>query len=729
MTDVRPFLGLSLTDVRSEGTEVTHILENTMLDDNICRDIAAVLAVGCWVIEVPADGACPRMHGDRGLLALLEAPAGLSPEGLFDYWLERVDPVFRTSLMVFDHERASRSGKREAVVYAWLHPSKGWLFLRAVAARESTKDGGTRLMGALKEVETEFQIRMPDDRQFRIQEPRKLQIYAPYFLEMSEEIHEIDPQTLTVTPIAYRLDHYDVRPGRAPLHDMVKRYVHRSDAARVRAVCEQASLERLIGTGEEARVQFRVSDKVQGWRWVEAKIFAIEVCGKPNLLFKTVDIEERRRVLSLEAENRDLIEAMLNIYADVTEVDLTTGRVRVLVSHNGDERLRVNASIRHLAKRIASRIVLPSERDEYLAYVDVERLRAAAARRDDKACTFRMRGFAQGEGYVTVRLSCLYAKDRADKVYLVGTREKFDPTTNAVADKIASLACDCLYYVDLQSSYFRCLFAKDPVVAGHEGEGYWKNLCVLAERYVVPEDRKRVMRLLSAEVIGRELEESGEYAFTCGMIYDDRKYRRKEVIVRYADRRHGIAMIQRNDITDAYEAAQRQAVRLAMAEHDASLDELTQCLNRTAGIGRIERALLESQKSCALLLLDLDDFQRLNDAYGVAAGDEVLRRFARTLKRSVRVSDLVVRTGGDEFAVFLREVGNRENVRRCVQKIFVNIVTGSFIDEEDFEVGASMGIALSPDDGKTCAELLERAQAALDGVKRDGKNGFAFYRS
>ncbi|MBU5881225.1 hypothetical protein, partial [Vibrio cholerae] len=58
----------------------------------------------------------------------------------------------------------------------------------------------------------------------------------------------------------------------------------------------------------------------------------------------------------------------------------------------------------------------------------------------------------------------------------VATREKFDPTSNEVADNLASQTCDCLYYVDLTTGYFRCIFAKDEVVSGFEGDVLVKGL-------------------------------------------------------------------------------------------------------------------------------------------------------------------------------------------------------------------------------------------------------------
>ena len=67
-------------------------------------------------------------------------------------------------------------------------------------------------------------------------------------------------------------------------------------------------------------------------------------------------------------------------------------------------------------------------------------------------------------------------------------------------------------------------------MAGFEGDGYWKNLPKMTERYIVPEDREMVLRMLSGNVVKAELEANGEYAFSFGMVYDNREFRRKEII-------------------------------------------------------------------------------------------------------------------------------------------------------------------------------------------------------
>ena len=159
------------------------------------------------------------------------------------------------------------------------------------------------------------------------------------------------------------------------------------------------------------------------------------------------------------------------------------------------------------------------------------------------------------------------------------------------------------------------------------------------------------------------------------------------------------------------------------------MDGLTSCFNRSAGIKRIDEHLIASSGTDALLLLDLDNFKDINDTFGHMMGDEVLKHFAETLKKSVRTSDLVVRIGGDEFIVLLKDAGSRENVTNCVKKIVKRIMTEHYGANDDLDVEASIGVAVSPDDGGSFEELYEKADEALYRVKRGGKNGYAYFKN
>ena len=157
----------------------------------------------------------------------------------------------------------------------------------------------------------------------------------------------------------------------------------------------------------------------------------------------------------------------------------------------------------------------------------------------------------------------------------------------------------------------------------------------------------------------------------------------------------------------------------------ASLDALTGLPNRRSFALALERAFAEEHARAGLLacvLLDLDHFKAVNDEHGHAAGDQVLRRFARVLRGCLREGDLLGRWGGEEFAVVLRGkssadfVSVAERVRRsCVETQMVPT-------DPTWRVSVSIGIAeLSALDGSPDA-LLARADQALYQAKHGGRN-------
>jgi len=172
------------------------------------------------------------------------------------------------------------------------------------------------------------------------------------------------------------------------------------------------------------------------------------------------------------------------------------------------------------------------------------------------------------------------------------------------------------------------------------------------------------------------------------------------------------------DITAHREEARRLT---ELSEHDA----LTGLLNRQgfdSYLQRNRRALDEGE--LALLYIDLDHFKPVNDTYGHAAGDVVLRLFAERLQALVRPSDAVARLGGDEFAVVLPSV-QRRSVADGVARKVVNAAAQAFCLGDDLQVhvGASVGVALAGADG--LAGLMARADAAVYRAKLAGRGQLA----
>ncbi len=166
----------------------------------------------------------------------------------------------------------------------------------------------------------------------------------------------------------------------------------------------------------------------------------------------------------------------------------------------------------------------------------------------------------------------------------------------------------------------------------------------------------------------------------------------------------------------------------------AETDQLTGFLNKISTslkIGEIIREYPEDQG--AMLLIDLDDFKKLNDTYGHQAGDNFLRSFTSKLFLRFGTNDVLGRIGGEEFVVCVNSLGNEEEditvrAEKSARDILETCRSVTVEGVTDREFTCSIGIAMYPADGSSYTELFEKADKAMYSVKRSGKNSFAFYK-
>ncbi len=163
------------------------------------------------------------------------------------------------------------------------------------------------------------------------------------------------------------------------------------------------------------------------------------------------------------------------------------------------------------------------------------------------------------------------------------------------------------------------------------------------------------------------------------------------------------------------------ALLFARTQELATRDPLTGLYNRRAFAERLDETLVASRggrQSCAYVMIDVDDFKSINDRYGHAYGDDVLRRLATTLMQNSRGEDIVARYAGDEFAIVLSNV-DAQLARSLVARLSADLRAR--------DLRCSLGAALFPSDASSARELMEAADRALYNTKAAGKNGFSFY--
>jgi len=190
--------------------------------------------------------------------------------------------------------------------------------------------------------------------------------------------------------------------------------------------------------------------------------------------------------------------------------------------------------------------------------------------------------------------------------------------------------------------------------------------------------------------------------------------------VAFTEERLGLARTMANEAAMALENA-----RLYEGARDlADRDPLTGFYNHRFMHERLGEEVVRTQRGrrpLSVLMLDLDDFKLVNDTFGHLFGDRVLTWTAELIRSTLRASDIPARYGGDEFAIILPETGGDE-ARTAAERILEAFRERAFVSEPrgPVPIGASIGVATFPDDGRTATELLAAADRALYRVKRDG---------
>jgi diguanylate cyclase (GGDEF)-like protein len=182
-------------------------------------------------------------------------------------------------------------------------------------------------------------------------------------------------------------------------------------------------------------------------------------------------------------------------------------------------------------------------------------------------------------------------------------------------------------------------------------------------------------------------------------------------------------------IEDITERRRAEAEIVHLARHDV----LTGLANRAEFNARLEEASKRVKRNgvgVTVMMVDLDKFKAVNDTQGHLAGDQLLSEVGRRLQAAIRDTDVLARLGGDEFAI-IQEGGpdQREGAVALALRIIETISRPFDVNGQEANIGASIGIAMAPEDGVEPDELLKRADLALYSVKSSGRNDFRLFRS
>lgn len=266
-----------------------------------------------------------------------------------------------------------------------------------------------------------------------------------------------------------------------------------------------------------------------------------------------------------------------------------------------------------------------------------------------------------------------------------------------------------------------------------------------ADRHVAfANDAYRHLRQAGSEIIGRHLRDVlGEQRYRQRLPYLERAFSGERVVFQFEEGEgHDTRSIEATLIPERGEGgvqvfgvhAMMQDVTVQKREERrllrlARVDALTGLLNRTGFHERLDNAIARARDQgslLALLYLDVDRFKQVNDTYGHAAGDDLLRAFATRLGEKVRGSDVIARLGGDEFTVLIEAVSDARHAERVAGKLVAAMRRPFELPDEAriVSIGASIGICVCRGGRLTANEMLVQADTMLYAAKQDGRGTF-----
>lgn len=179
---------------------------------------------------------------------------------------------------------------------------------------------------------------------------------------------------------------------------------------------------------------------------------------------------------------------------------------------------------------------------------------------------------------------------------------------------------------------------------------------------------------------------------------------------------------------DIRDISERKKAEMLLTEL-AHKDVLTNLPNRLLFYEIAARSLSlakRNKRKIGIMFIDLDGFKAVNDNFGHEVGDKVLVEVSRRLENSLRESDDVARMGGDEFTVILQEIHTIKDIKALAHKVIHSISKKIVVNAREIQLGASIGVAIYPENGSDINLLVKKADRAMYRVKQTGKNDVIF---
>lgn len=302
----------------------------------------------------------------------------------------------------------------------------------------------------------------------------------------------------------------------------------------------------------------------------------------------------------------------------------------------------------------------------------------------------------------------------------------------SVADKFGNIIVSFDYFRDITSTFLTHTNFLDNVTGyknAYENAGRFKTCYLNGIEAAIIAEYMNEKRMLVTSAIGN----SG-YSLVYGLRYDYAETAIEDYYVESRDTMIKILMVvfvfSAFIVGVVILSSMKNKERGRELETKADTDLLTELYNKIATERKIQDYLNTSPEGRGLLfILDIDNFKKINDTMGHAFGDTLLRTLGKEIKAEFRATDIIGRTGGDEFIVFLKNLNDDATIEHEANRLlrfFQDFKAGG--DYVKYSATASIGAAIYPDDASNFKDLYVAADKALYRAKKRGKNQLCFFK-
>lgn len=688
------------------------------------ENIFSDMQVGLWSIEIIKDN-IPKMYGDKVFLELLGVNNEISPEDLYLRWYSGIKEEY----IGYVNNAIDRilSGKQIEVEYIWINSQNQTTFVRCCGKKDDSFNEGIRLKGYHQNIDKIINTDIKNDSNYIVKDYFKLLRYSTFFYELYDECFEIDLDTFKMVTIFSRKNKYAFINENSFVFDEKDTHVYPEDREIFNSLFNKERLKKLEENSQSEKVDIRIKNIQNGYSWVRLKALVTTFAGRKKLILYIYDIEDEKKLEEVTKEKEDIVNALVDMDSAILDIDLENEQIKILkYSKELEKNIKIDTTLLQLKNEMIANYVQLKDINEFEIFFSLDNLKLLAKEKLDKNIELKMKDDF-GE-YKWIRISNLSLSGTSNRIFILMKNIDENHLSQNIIEKFVYNNCDYLLYVDFKNNrYFKISGDDtDKTILDREGNNYIEKMQLYIDKYVIPEDKERMKTIVRTENILEALEEKGSIDFTTAIIDDNGNYRRKYVIFQYYDKDNKIVLVQRKDVTNTYLSMKEQSEKLEKAEKESITDYLTNVYNRKGCELKIREYISQKipDEKSAFLLLDLDNFKKLNDTFGHKVGDEILQKIAKVLKNNFRISDIIGRLGGDEFVVFMTNVKDRNSLIQKLKKLLKNLEVEHGIRERKIKITASIGAVYIDESSFGFENLYLKADNALYKIKKSGKNNF-----